>query len=54
MDTFDLFDPATVAGREYEFYTVYKWEIVERQYIHLDYDTSSIASSVEVVMRKLG
>lgn len=53
MDTFDIFDPTTKAGREYDFYTVCKWEVVERRYIYLSYDTSSIASSLEVVMRRV-
>jgi len=51
MDTFDFFDPNTKAGRECVFYTDRKWEVLERQYIY--YDTTSIASSVEAIMRKI-
>lgn len=51
--TFDLFDPSTKAGIDYGFYTECKWEIVECRYIYLKDDTTSIASSVEAVMRKI-
>jgi len=53
MSTFDLFDPSTKAGTEYGFYTECKWKIIECQYIYLKDDFTSIASSVEAVMRKL-
>lgn len=53
METFDFFDPSTKMGKEYGFYTIRKWEILERRYIYLKHDTTSIASSLEVVMRKL-
>ena len=52
METFDVFDPSTKVGMEYGFYTERKWKIIERQYIYLKDDTTSIASSVEAVMRK--
>lgn len=44
---FDVFDPSTKRGREYLFYTPYKWRIVERHMVN------DPPTSISVVLEKV-
>jgi len=44
--TFDFFDPSTELGKEYSYYTPYKWEILDRA-------NTIQMSSLLVVLRKM-
>ena len=53
LEIFDFFDPSTKVGSEYGFYTEREWQVMECRYIYREDETTSIASSVEAIMRKL-